>query len=337
MVSQVNGQDRKKDELPLVRLVSLSADDSICDDLQITAFAEQNDITSQKIFDELKILFQKVNDLDFSIYPSQIVIAGAIEPFASKVKISDSEQDNIKTFADTYQIALNADFFDLGNLRRNEPMMTAFPKKAELTGTKKEKEKYQLIDKISDKIYQYTKCFAIEHVFQDCKMIRLAVRNETTKYQDGLQLALIFSKNTLFSCEDLRIVSRKTWEAIFRTTDVDDVFEIPRKRNSLDYYESRRHAEFSSKQILPIDLFYGKSDEEYYSELWQEIFPYECFEDDTNVCLQLNFDEIQQHNTVTFPTVLLLKKSINEIPYTLKGRNLEDEIHGKLCVEEKSE
>ena len=69
-----------------------------------------------------------------------------------------------------------------------------------------------------------------------------------------------------------------------------------------------------------------------YVEELNDVFHYSRYDNGANYTLKLKVDYIKHHTSVAFPTILLLKGEVAEIPYRITSKNNPNIVEGVLCV-----
>ena len=63
-----------------------------------------------------------------------------------------------------------------------------------------------------------------------------------------------------------------------------------------------------------------------------DVFHYARYDSGNNYILKLKVDYIKHHTSVAFPTILLLKGEVSEIPYRITSKNNPNIVEGVLSV-----
>lgn len=236
--------------------------------------------------------------------------------------------------AEQLEIALEDDFFELGDLSKNSLSSSAalFGCSDQLLeGTTNEKKKYNLIMRLEALFSTFIGISEFSNSFNGLFTLALCLDNSGSSYDEDIDITLKFPENILitpmeFPCKDTR---QKAY--LLDECDIDSIFGIYSTVKYMDYASStKQHFHPSS---FPGN--YGRDiDKEFLNEV-MNVFYYDFYQSGLHTYLKLHFDYIKQHTTVAFPSVLLLKSPIKNIEYDITSKYNPNVVHSILRIEER--
>ncbi len=141
-------------------------------------------------------------------------------------------------------------------------------------------------------------------------------------------------EDTVFSFDNMGKLDKEVLDYITDDCDFDKVFGIAKGIDFLDY---------SSSCKLGTHLLQVKSypslmtrEEKNYEEEISDLFSYDMVKRDGSWIIDFKIDEIMQHTAVAFPNIILLKKEITEIQYTIRSKHMANIISGTVTIKERA-
>ncbi len=312
-----------------LRLMGINQYGKLCDDASIYPFVLNTDTTMEKHLDTIRTLYQKISEINVGKRRSSS--SYHVSSFMSDVDIESNEKKIICAIAEQLNIDLSDGFFDLGNLCK-DTLSASLMSGPTLNGTTKEKEKYELIENLYDLIIKAISWMPIEKAYESKKCVRLAVKNCGKAVDEDVEISLTIPKTALLTIEEFPELDDDSCEYLLRDSDIDALFGIGSTAEYNDYYESVHstpHYTSSSLYGLPGYTPDYKKD---YLEKLANAFCYAIYNKDDNYIVKLKVDYIKHNTTVAFPTILLLKDNIKEIPYEITSKNNPEIVIGTLIV-----
>lgn len=258
------------------------------------------------------------------------------EPYSLKKETKDI----LDTVANKLEIELPDDFYDFGDLYINPigGISSMGSLTSSINGNPMAIRKYKIVDQIEDCINEFINVAPYLDAFKNVKCIALALSNSGTHYDQDVRITLRFSRESLLLPEDVVKFDKNALRYLVEDCDYNSQFEISKGIDYLNYKESEnlKHQQVSvPKHGLSI---YSQRDDDidYESEI-RNLLGYFYAKDDSEYILEVTIDNINQHTAVAFPTVILIKDVVTEIPYTIKSKKQSQIISGSILVKKKPE
>lgn len=250
--------------------------------------------------------------------------------------IKEATQQTIKQVGKSLGVNISDDFFNLGDLSRNplKSSSAVLGYGSDLEGSDVAKRKYRLIYDLKEKIYDASTCLSIEEALGQLQCIKLGLKNSGFRPDQDIVVTLELEPDSLFTSKDLLTFYR---DGIITALDSDyksEIFGISGAVSYSEYDESVRPSQngfqFKPKPIsLPVFGHVQNDDSDYLLEL-DDIFFYDYYHESGKLFVSISFDEVMHNSTVAFPTVLFLNKSLDQIRYTIRSRNMAEVYSGVL-------
>ena len=121
-------------------------------------------------------------------------------------------------------------------------------------------------------------------------------------------------------------------EYLVTSCDMEDLFGIVGTAEYEEFSVSQKSApSYHSPRPYGLPGFHPNYRKDYIEEL-DDVFQYARYDAGDNYTLKLKVDYIKHHTAVAFPTVLLLKGEVSEIPYRITSKNNPNIVEGVLSV-----
>ncbi len=189
-----------------------------------------------------------------------------------------------------------------------------------------EKKKIELLDSLLDYIRQYSKLKPVDNVLSTFLFMRLAVSNTGTSIAEDIRIQLKIHSDSFVDAEDIAEINEDILRIIFDDYSCQTLFNIKRTAN---YFSHPSSTAIPSIYDNLSNLTFGSQKRDF-AQNWRNYFPYYLEHQGEYTVLELTIDEIMHHSAVAFPTVLLLKKPIDSIEYTIFCRQLPNTKEGTL-------
>ncbi len=320
-------------EVPEINLCGITLSNAISDFAEITTFHVRTEYTTKELLSKITDCFNEA--MSIHCYRKTTLTAQArIQQLGTPIylqytmrfkEISEYHQKLISKFAKEINIKLPEDFFNLGNLRKKS---TDIFGNDTYHGTDMEKKKIELLESLLDYIHQYNKLKPVDNALSNFLFLRLAVSNTGTSIAEDIRIQLKIHAISLVDAEDIAEIDTNILRSIFDDYSCKTLFDIKRTATYFDHPLSTAIPSIHDR-ISNITCGSKKRD---FAQDWRNYFPYYLEQQGDYTILELTIDEIMHHSTVAFPTVLLLKKPIESIEYTLFCRQLPNIKEGTLKV-----
>lgn len=289
--------------------------------------------TPDSIMTEITDTFTTINNLHLEKQNnSNPLLFSTASTFNKPIIIETDTKESIRKIAERIGIILEADFFELGNLSKNElkaAVAIMGCSDQSLVGTPSEKEKYNLIMRLESLFITFIGISSFFNSFKDISSIELCLENSGGSYDEDIDITLKFPTGILITPEEFPCEDTIQKKFLLDDSDMEELFGIGATVKYMDYASSTKRL-FHSR---PYDPFHGRDiDEEFLNEV-QDIFCYEFYQDDQQVYLKLHVDYIKQHTTVAFPSKLLLKAPVETIEYEITSKHNSEVIRSVLSIE----
>lgn len=331
-----------------LRLKTVEGTNNISPLLKIFPFIEPFKRDFYDLKNKIKETYARINDIichkQSSEYLNEYVPTGLLKVMASfpstyiPINISTNDEEKIKTYAEENSIDMSINFFNLGNLQKKQELAIAgwstYPQE-NITGNPREKKKYDLINHLIDGIDTLKILKILIDNFSDYYVARFLLENVNKSSDSDITITLDVPTKSIFTIADLKGIDRCALEKIDASYDFKKLFSIHKNRKFLSYYETVDHPPVFIPPIPPIRR---KTDDEFYNETWNDLFPRNYFysEEGGQSYIQIHFDKLLQNTAVAFPTKILFKTRIDKIHYQIRSANMPDILEGELLTEEGS-
>lgn len=262
---------------------------------------------------------------------------GFLKSLYKSVEIGENTRAVITEVARIMEIELKDSFFSLGGLSENAISASVLLGGGrELLGTEEEKKKYDDINSLKNMINDFMGWSSINDCYAGKRIIKFVIENEGQKFDEDIDVELLFSKDMFLSYKELKVPVENAFEDLIDECSVWDIFTIPSSINNISYEEScKPKLNINSSNTLPAYPFGNrKSYEEEYRETLESIFDYKIYETDEGIVVKLHIDYIKQHSVVAFPTPLFVNvlESYKDIEYKITSKQNTDVVNGKIAV-----
>ena len=321
---------------PTLQVKGILIDGFLSDTFVIKRFLDRCGISEDYYISRLKALYKQVDDIKVDARNITHYGVEAVLMKDSKVKIDASTKKTLTSVAQTFDIKMSNDFFELGDLTKDLfRLPTIYGSDEGLKGSDEEINKYHLLQEIELVISDFAKALPFMNAFKDIYVIELILSNDGSSFDEDVRINLHIPSESFLSLDEIMDMERSALDYIIDGCDTVKCFGISRGRDYLDYQSSVRE---SIHHAQPYYSPYGNDwTREDYKEELQGIFDYFVSKDNNYYVIETKIDEIMQHTAVAFPNVILLKKNATEIPYTIRSKYSPNVIEGIIISRDKQD
>lgn len=307
----------------------------LCDTGVIQPFRFEGSPSVEEMLSEIKDLYSTIEQMNIKEKSlNQIGMA-----MYKNVELTDSSRDLISSFAKKIDINMSKDFFSLGGLRESLISSAALFGGRSFEGEKSEKEKYNQLVHLKDKISTLVAWAPFERTYGLLKCVRFAVSNEGTNYDEDIDILLTVPSDMIILPDQLPKLEEHSYKSITTDYSIEELFGIVGTASYNDFESSKKS--FSpvvlrdSTPNLPIGLMGSTRnyEQEYYEDL-NDAFEYDFFEERDTIVVKLHIDYLKHNTAVAFPTVLFVSDKLTSIEYTIQSKHNEAAINGTIEVGE---
>lgn len=325
---------------PVLSLCGIDENSKLCNNLVIQPFKLNNEYTvadyKKQIEDKISIINNITiephteNDSIIDTYLNDVIsdINARLNPY-EPVKFENRVISHIEKIAKQLNLKLSDDFFDIGNLRRNQ---FAGLMGGKLEGTEEEKEKYHLIFDLYEIIDELLNWLPFEKAFDKILCFKLALKNGGTAIDEDIEICINIPKNAVLIPDDFPKPNDRDIAYLFSHYKFKTLFGI---------METSEYKKYSFKDVvkeyMPIEPNYPYVPKVDYAKKYidsiKNAFCYSIFPNEDKYILKLTYDYIKHNTAIAFPTPILLKEEISKIEYTITSRNNPEIITGILNMQ----
>lgn len=317
-----------------LKLMGIGTEEKLMSDAVLQKFKPVVDNTTQDYVDMIKDLFLEIANIKVGKRVTtsnksliDILTSGTpLPPLGTPIDINNNQKNFIISMANSLNVNLPDNFFDLGNLVRA-------PIYYEIKGTDEEKEKFGLLNKLDETIKKYLNWAQIEEKFKNFTCLKFALQNDGTAIDEDVEISIIFPKSGLMIMPDeFPNITNNLMDYLLNDCEMSTIFGIRTTSSYLDYSHSKRDPfikPISAFPVLPgITPDYR---DDFLAEL-KNIFCYSIFQDSENYILKLKVNYIKHHTIIAFPSVVFVKECLNELTYSITSKDSPDIITNKIKI-----
>lgn len=248
------------------------------------------------------------------------------------LKIEESVQKQIESFAKVFKLKISNTFFDLGNLvsqlngMKSNSILGIVPE-YKISGSKKSKEKYDLIEELNEKIMSTISWLKFLEETEKFGFIELAITEIGNISDEEIEVSIKMPKSNYVS-EDafpepaddiIAELNEKYTEKMFKPYYLEDISDFRGTPSSPSY------SNISSISGLV------KNDNEIFDG------PYNYIDYDVNynnefAILSFTIKNIKEKETMIFPGKILIRGEVNQLKYSIISKNLKTKVTGTINV-----
>ena len=327
-VAEVKGERHSE-----LKLVGIDQNQQMCVDAPVLDFASNVEMTTKQYLEKIRNCFQAASLIKVEEHTDVVsAVSNTISAFDKPVLITEFEQDILCSLAEMIGFNIDSNFFSLGNLSKSVSLHMIG--EDSLNGTKKEKEKYQILQRLLILENEYSNWMAIEKAFSNKKCLKLALQNCGTAIDEDVEVSLAIPRNSLLSTNEFPEFDNDEMGYLLNDCDMSELFGICSTSTFSNYDTSiTSNRGFSPRVSMPY-IFPGHTPD--YSDAFEselaDVFCYSCFAEGEKFIVKLKFDYIKHNTTIAFPSVLFIKEPFGEIPYTITSKNSSEVVSGEINV-----
>ena len=263
-------------------------------------------------------------------------LCGTKPPKYRKVEIDEEHQKIVSAFCKNHGIALNSDFYSLGNLRREIKFapITAFGNSSTyyLEGDLA-REKHRLLEELLYKIREYNHVVEFLGGIDSIPYVSLQIENQGNTFDEDIDVKLFVEQGCFAYIDDIpepgvfflkEAVELNVPQALFcghHDADIEDYTNYPTSYIS---------------QKLPL-LLKSRDEEiaeqrEEYQDMMENVFCYDLRESDGDDILCFNIPYLKQNTKMFFPSYLFFKKTPKNLRYEIRSKHSPEVYKGVLAV-----
>lgn len=297
-------------------------------------FVPNVECTIERYFEKISLLYSDILAINVGRRKTNSDNERILFSFNEPVEIEFDIRRLINDMANHLKICLKDDFFDLGNLLKNQlGSMAILGGGINLEGTQEEKKKYRMILTLRDEIINLLNWAPVEKAFSNFNCIKLALINDGTSIDKDIEITLKFTKTSLITFKEFPEFDNKTQGYLLNDCNMDELFGIKGTAEYIDYKssESTRIPIVSRIPNIGINGFTPDYEDDFSAELG-DVFRYSMYLEQDIYILKLKIDYIKHHTAIAFPSVIFLKDNPGIIAYSISSTNMSQVIEGKLEV-----
>ena len=329
-MSEKKLSETKVEKMSVLKLQGIDSEFNLQDEFVIQPFVLNDERSIKKYKKEILRLLEQISSIHLTctLNEQSIKMISSLKPTA----ITSQEKSVIKNIAIKLKFNLPEDFFCFGNLMYEASMI---PKNIlpisyrSLYGTDNEKHKFYLMENLKETVFKYNNWERIETKFANSKCVRLAISNIGTAVDEDITISITIPKKALILTREFPQLFNDEKYYMLYQCNMYKLFGIDGTDEYDNYYsstETNSSIPTSKSNFLEIEPDYTEE----YEATMEDIFCYSIYSKENNYVLKFKVDYLKHHTAVAFPSVIMLKDYIDEIPYKITSKNLPDVSKGVL-------
>ena len=315
-----------------LRIIGIDQNGKINKDAQILEFVPDVNMTTDQYLERIHNLF---NDISAIKLDKRVELSGALSTlalsFSKPVEISEDNCKIIRSVAEKLDINITDDFFVLGNLSQSG--ISHMAGGISISGTKEEKKKYYSINNLLEVISEALEWIPVEKAFSKKNCIKLALQNIGTDIDEDIEISLRIPETCLLSLDEFPPLRNKEMGYLLNDCNMDEMFGICSTSEYLDYNSSTVIRHFSPHKFKsPLLPGYTPEYSDDFKRELANVFCYSFFKEANEYIVKLHIDYIKHNTTIAFPSVIFVKNTFNNLPYTITSKNTPEIISGEIVV-----
>lgn len=282
---------------------------------------------SENMVEEIRSLIHRISQIKIDAIAPIVRGLGS-----SRVEVSEGMKSAIDMMSELLKITLPSDFYFVGSLSEAFRTANNLLGARQYQGSKKEIEKFTLIEKLYIKIEELNEWLPVENAFRDIQCIKLALTNSGTAPDEDIDVTFRIPRKSYKAIQELPSLDEDTMEYIVRECNLSELLGIGRTAEYDDYdstWKSQNHTPVYSGYKDPFSR--RDYNEEYLDELKDALW-YDVYEDRDDYVLKVKFDYLKHNTTAAFPAVVLVKDKGVEIRYEITSKNDPDVTRGVIFI-----
>lgn len=310
-----------------LKLMGIDENGKLSEDASIYPFVLNAPISIHQFLEKIRSMYLEIAAI--KVGKRTVAKNTFFTSFLSPADIDDKDKKFITKIAEKLELNLPDDFFDLGNLNKNELLESTYGT-IKLEGSSEEIKKYRKIEKLNETISKLLKWAPVETSFSDKRCLRLAVQNCGKAIDEDVEITFEIPKKSLITLNEFPRFTNDEMGYLLDDCDMSILFGITATAEYFEYSESKKtySANYVNRTLKAPGYYTNYSD--CFIEKLNDVFCYLIFSNDDNYIIKLKVDYIKHNTTVAFPSVLFVKDDIIEIPYKITAKNNPDVVNGIL-------
>lgn len=268
------------------------------------------------------------------------------ELLSSKKKaiVTENDRSVVAEFCKTNKIALDNDFWNLGELQIEISQMfnvMGGGRSKSLVGTDIEKQKYELIRELVSDVYQYTDSDAYYRKMDSIPYVELIIRNDGTTFDEDIEISLTLPHNSLMRAENFPVPLFELEDIV--DNDSLDTWICPLVTANIGEFDSQSYGSNFTPRIPTMGLPFQQRDyeaeyeqkkKEYYNRI-NELFDWEVFAQDaqdTTDTVKMQIRKLNQFRSMHLPARLFLNTVPDKIGYCITAKYSPIIIKGEITI-----
>ena len=261
-------------------------------------------------------------------------LCGTKPPEYHKAEIDEKHQKLVSAFCEKHGIALNSDFYYLGNLQREIKFALITPfgnSSTSYLGSESEQEKHRLLEDLLYKIREYNHVVEFLGGIDSMPYVSLQIENQGNTFDEDIDVKLFIEQGCFADIDDIpqpglffleEAVELKVPQALFcghHDADIEDYTNYP-----VSYTPPKLSLPFKSR-----DEEIAEQREEY-QDMMEYVFCYDLRENDKDDILCFNIPYLKQNTKMFFPSYLFFRKKPGNLRYEIRSKHSPEVYKGTL-------
>ena len=317
-IAKKHDEDKGPSGLSSLKVVGVSEDGSLSEDVKIVPFAYNNRKSKEQLCSRISELINTISSIH--VEKRTDMMSKINSYLGSPVAIEAGIYRTVSEAANAMSIKLSDDFFSLGGLLKENQY--GYPVgKPDLIGTTEEKRKYELLHELFDTILDAENWIPIEKLLCHKKCIRFALCNSGDAFDEDVEISLTFPKSLIDRFTEITEIENSQMKYLLRECDMYSLFGI-KATPSLQSFDYSKNG----NTVLPttVELPYLLSGVDYSKEFkatLNDVFCYQNYEQGDSYVVKLKIDYIKHHTNIAFPSVFFVRGIDCEIPYSITSKH----------------
>lgn len=256
----------------------------------------------------------------------------------SEADISEESKRTIIEFAAENDISLDPRFWNVGNLKKNTPLVSPFYGGGiSFDGSEEEKHRYDAIQELYwdiEEYQEYKKFFT--HIDQQ-NFVDFVVANDGNAFDEDIDVKLIIKKGIISLPKDISTPGISIIEEILQMNFLEYAYKIEAS-DIIDSYTGYPLQQPDFDYHIPNMLGRTSAQDEYQKHIrkfkknLERIFCYQHYVRDEYDILTFHIDYLKHNTAIAFPSVLVLKDIPEMVEYEMSSKFMPDIVKGKIKI-----
>ncbi|MEG1058664.1 MAG: ATP-binding protein [Clostridia bacterium] len=234
--------------------------------------------------------------------------------FGNSLVLDENKKKYVTEFIEKYNINVNNDFFNIGNAG----FISAMIGNVSYTGSKKSKEKYDLLDELLDDIGLYYQAMEYKKELNKLYYLELVLCDDGNAHDELVSITLKLSNKDLILSNDFPVPKYNFLDKMSDSI-IEKIFDIKETYNTKEYEPTKMSAN------IPIGIF-GNSKPTYeslveeYKENIETNFYYQIINKDKDIYVKHIHSIINPNEKILFPCRIFFRNKPDMIQYTITSK-----------------